>query len=191
MGSSFSASSSPEAALVRRRMSYAEFEALPGDVRAEYVDGVALMSPPGTWDHQTVAFEVAHAVKLALPNLVTVVEAGVATGPMRRRIPDVAVVEAVPDAMWAEVPLLIAVEVLSPSTRSEDTLRKSTEYQQAGVGQYWIVDREHRSITVLVNNGSGWDIRLELTDDQPTGAVAVGEHGEVPLDLHAILRRDS
>lgn len=175
------------ARLERRRMSYDEFLALPADVRAEYVDGEVIVSPPADWEHQSVAFRVARAIDGALPDLVTVTEAGVATAEWKRRIPDVAVAETMPGELWAEQPLVIAVEVLSPGTRTEDTLRKSGEYQQAGVGQYWIVDREHRRLTVLLNTGTEWAIAHELDEQQPVAEVEVAGHGTVPLDLGDIL----
>jgi len=54
------------------------------------------------------------------------------------RVPDVLVFrERVDDTLVTETPLLV-VEVLSPSTRSEDTIRKAPEY--AGAGQFWVVD---------------------------------------------------
>jgi hypothetical protein len=110
-------------ALRRRRMSYDEYLALPESVRAEWVDG-----------------EVVEAVGVHLPN-------------KRERIPDIVVVEREPDTAYVTDTPVLLVEILSPSTRSEDTLRKSTEYLAAGVGQYWLVDRDHRAIDVLENAG--------------------------------------
>ncbi len=37
-------------------------------------------------------------------------------------------------------PLLLAVEVLSPSTRSVDLLLKHGVYAESGVASYWVVD---------------------------------------------------
>lgn len=171
----------------RRRMSLDDFLALPDDVRAEYVDGEAIMTPPATWSHQSVAFKVALSLESALTDVVIAPEAGVRTHPQRFRIADVAVAETMPDGRFTEAPPLVVVEVLSPSTRSEDTVRKSHEYAAVGVGQYWIVDREAGSLTVFANNGSGWDVLLELDETHPQGSVDVGDHGSVDLDLVRIL----
>ena len=46
-------------------------------------------------------------------------------------------------------PLLLAVEVLSPSTRSKDLLLKRGLYQDSGVESYWIVDPDEVSVTAL------------------------------------------
>ena len=168
-------------------MSVDDFLALPGDVRAEFVDGVATMSPPGTWAHQGVALAVAMALKNALPDLAVATETGVRINAGRFRVSDVGVAEMTPEGRFAETPPLMVVEVLSPSTRSEDTVRKSTEYAAVGVAQYWIVDPEAGTLTAYANNGAGWDVLLELDETHPQGTVDVKDHGPVELDLVSIL----
>ena len=42
----------------------------------------------------------------------------------------------------------LVIEILSPSTRSNDRLRKYNLYQQAGVREYWIVDPDMRVLQV-------------------------------------------
>lgn len=46
----------------------------------------------------------------------------------------------------------IVFEVLSPSTRRIDLIRKASLYARAGVGEYWIVDPETESIEVRAGN---------------------------------------
>ena len=46
-------------------------------------------------------------------------------------------------------PPLLAVEVLSPSTRRVDLLLKRDRLQAAGVPSYWLADPEHGTVTVL------------------------------------------
>jgi len=85
-----------------------------------------------------------------------------------------------------EPPLLVA-EVLSPSTRAEETVRKSMEVAEGGIGQHWIVDPELRSIDVLMTTNGAWDVLAHLDDQHPTAEIAVGGHGTVPLDLNVVL----
>jgi Uma2 family endonuclease len=46
-------------------------------------------------------------------------------------------------------PPLLAVEVLSPSTRRIDLLLKRDRYQAAGAAAYWLVDPEEPSVRAL------------------------------------------
>ena len=170
----------------RVAMSFAEFERLPDDVFAEYIDGCAVVSPWPDMEHQTVAFEMAKLLEAALPETHVVMETGLRTVQDGHRIPDVMVLPAYKNAVWTEQTPILTVEVSSPSTRPEDLFRKSTEYQAVGVGQYWLVDRRQRTLAVLGNNGAGWDVLLDLDADRPQGEVAVGEHGVVRLDVEAL-----
>jgi Uma2 family endonuclease len=173
--------------LDRRRMSFEDFNALPEGVRAEYVDGVAIVNPPSSPPHNEISARLLILLRATLSGLHVGFELGVDLGGRRLRIPDLVVVDRLEEALWTkQVPKLV-VEVLSPSTRTEDMLRKVQDYQVAGIGQYWIVDRDERRLIVMVNNGDGWDFMLELTDESPTGEVAVGEFGTVELDLAALL----
>ena len=46
------------------------------------------------------------------------------------------------------------IEILSPSTQRHDRLTKLNLYQRAGVGEYWIVNPEDRTVQVmLLENG--------------------------------------
>ncbi|MEV5000680.1 Uma2 family endonuclease [Nocardioides sp. LML1-1-1.1] len=173
--------------LERTPMSRADFDALPEGVRAEYVDGVAIMSPPARGRHQDVTGNVLVALRQALPGAVVRTEAGFALPSGSLRVPDISVQVVRDDEHWSpEVPVLV-VEILSPSTREEDLFRKATDYRRAGIAQYWVVDRVARTLSVLVNAGEEWDIGLALTEERPTGSIAVADLGEVELDLSALL----
>ena len=53
-----------------------------------------------------------------------------------------------PDSIRYEGAPDLLVEILSPSTRMKDMILKLHKYQRAGVREYWIVDPEHRKVTV-------------------------------------------
>jgi Uma2 family endonuclease len=43
-------------------------------------------------------------------------------------------------------PLLLAVEVLSPSTRAKDLILKKGLYEDSGVATYWVLDPDEESL---------------------------------------------
>jgi len=176
-----------EPGLRRLRMSWEDYVALPDEVRAEWVDGEVVVSPRPSLRHGVVVTRVGSLLQTALPALVTVSESGVWLPGNRLRGPDVMVLSSLHETTWAEEPPVIVVEVLSPSTHREDTTRESGEYAEGGVGQYWVVDPDHRTVDVYLNRGGGWDLLLHLDEPHPAGEVAVGDHGVVPLDLTTLL----
>jgi Uma2 family endonuclease len=55
-----------------------------------------------------------------------------------------------PPPEWENAPTpFLVVEVLSDTTRRRDRIEKRGLYLEAGVDEYWIVDGERRSITVI------------------------------------------
>lgn len=159
-------------ATTARKWTIEEWRALPEDGRRyELIDGILLvngvivpdgdlealpreMTPSPSWSHQDA---VARLLLLLLPYArermlgdVIVSPADVELEPGRVVEPDLFVVPLVggkrPRA-WEEVGrLLLAVEVLSPSTARVDRTLKRHFYQRAGVPEYWIVDVDARLI---------------------------------------------
>lgn len=172
--------------LERVPMAFDEYLALPESARAEYVDGHAVVTPSPVGPHQNAARRIANAIE-AGTDLKVVEAVGVWTGERRSRIPDVVATRVPVLGAWADEIPVIVVEVLSPSTRSEDTLRKSVEYLGAGIHQFWTVDLELRAITVLEAAGDAWDVVLTLDSAHREGRVAVLAHGTVRLNLDEVL----
>jgi Uma2 family endonuclease len=86
-----------------------------------------------------------------------------------------------------EAPCPFDMEVLSPSTRPADTIRKSMEYAEGGVGQYWVVDPDLRAIDMWRNVEGEWELLARLDEEHPTAEVELAGVS-VPLDLRSILR---
>ena len=173
--------------LERIPMSWEEFDALPEGVRAEYVDGVAIVSPAARGRHQDVAVNILIALRQALPGATVRHEAGFHLRSGSHRIPDVSVQRVRDDEYWSDEPPVLLVEVLSPSTRREDVFNKSDDYRRAGVEQYWIVDRDAGELIIRRNAGEEWETLLELDEKTPRGEVAVADLGTVALDLGELL----
>ena len=66
------------------------------------------------------------------------------------------------------------VEVLSPSTRSKDTLLKAHKYCDAGCREYWIVDLENEEVIVQDYENERLNIRYSFDDSIPI-AVSGGK----------------
>ena len=80
----------------------------------------------------------------------------------------------------------LAVEILSPSTRSRDMILKLYKYEKAGVREYWIIDPEHRIVTVHFFDTDYYDpVRYTFHDRIP---VAISE-GKCSIDFSRIADR--
>jgi Uma2 family endonuclease len=48
----------------------------------------------------------------------------------------------------------LAIEILSPSTRSRDERLKRDLYERVGVEEYWLVDPDHNTLTIYRRQGT-------------------------------------
>ena len=80
------------------------------------------------------------------------------------------------------------IEVLS-TNRTDDLVRKSTEYLAAGARQYWIVAPRDRVVEVFELSGSGMgaDCPVKLSDDALEATVKVPSYGVIEVTLACIL----
>lgn len=145
-----------------------------------------MMAPVG-FDHGDAVIQLSTLLGPLFPDYYVVSEVGTWLPRNRLRAPDVMLVDTRPQGPFVTEPALMVAEVLSRPTRSEDTLRKSMEYAEGGVGQYWIVDPEMRAIDVMRNVGGAWEPSAHLDEDHPIAEVELADV-RVPLDLRSILR---
>ncbi|WP_183095036.1 Uma2 family endonuclease [Nocardioides stalactiti] len=171
-------------ALQRIPMSWEEYLATPEHPRHEWVDGMAVVSPDPVWRHERVARKLANLFD-AVDGLYGSSGGNVKLPENRVRIPD-ALATTQPEGLFIEQPVLV-VEVLSPSTRSEDLVRKPPEYAAAGIEQYWIVDPAQRSLEVKQLVDGRWVGLARFDDLTPVGEVAIGDHGVVVVNLLDLL----
>lgn len=140
------------------KLSLAQFDALPDDgERRELLDGQVLLTPPPRAVHRRAAGHLHVLLLPACPEDLEVFLAPFDYRPDDRTSlqPDLMVLRCA-DVELDRVrrPLLLAVEILSPSTRAKDLLKKRRLYRETGVGSYWIFEPEEAVLTVLeLNNG--------------------------------------
>jgi Uma2 family endonuclease len=129
--------------------------ALPDDGnRYEVIGGELYVTPAPSWTHQRAVLELAlvltpYVRQHAIGDLY-IAPADVMFGPRDMVEPDLFVVPLVngaPPRAWEEVGrVLLAVEVLSPSTIRADRSRKRELYQRKNVPGYWVVDVDNRMV---------------------------------------------
>jgi Uma2 family endonuclease len=84
----------------------------------------------------------------------------------------------------------LVVEVLSPSTRRTDRHEKFYEYAQAGVGEYWMVDPDARTIEVFVLREGAYELLGKWSEgEEARSEVLVGFR--VAVDEVITSRRES
>jgi Uma2 family endonuclease len=129
--------------------------ALPDDEnRYEVVDGELLVTPAPAELHQRavtlLAIELGNYAREQGEFEVLVSPADLELDPHGMVQPDVfaqGFVNGRPSVSWnTGAPLLLAIEVLSPSTARADRTTKRRRFQRAGIPEYWIVDLDARVI---------------------------------------------
>ena len=133
-----------------RELTRADLEAMPDDGhRYELIDGVLIVSPSPRFRHQDAVGNLYVILRQAAVGGVKVLLAPFDVVLAEDTViqPDllVAPIAAFTDRDLPAAPLL-AVEVLSPSTRGVDLLLKKERLQRAGCAHYWVVDPAEPSV---------------------------------------------
>jgi Uma2 family endonuclease len=141
-----------------------DLDQLPEDgIRRELLDGVLLVSPSPTDIHQIIAGRLMVALEETCPDDLQVTQAvEIRMSSTRSFIPDVLV--ATDEAarrrgrFYAPHEVVLAVEIVSPSSVSMDRITKPALYAQAGIPFYWRIE---------VGNG----IEVHLCELDPSAGV--------------------
>ena len=161
--------------------------------RYELIDGELLVTPAPRTAHQLIALELWALINAHLGResfglaLMSPSELELRPGTIAQ--PDVFVIPATTviaadTLQWSDVTsLLLAVEVLSPSSNRTDRVIKRDFYMEAGVAEYWIVDLEAR----VVERWRPAQETPELHRDRVEWAPLGG--GALSVDLPALFAR--
>jgi Uma2 family endonuclease len=155
-------------ALTTKKLTYDDLEAIPleraGD-RHELIDGELVVTPSPIPVHQIISANIEYAlarlVRESGLGLVLHAPVDIRFTPENVLIPDIIyiaqnrlhiigpkTIDAAPD---------LVVEILSPGTRRRDLEIKQALYVRFGVQEYWIVDPEARTVTVLTLTGDHYE----------------------------------
>jgi Uma2 family endonuclease len=129
----------------------ADLELTPDDgVRYELVDGMLMVTPTPLAIHQRSLGKLCFQLAPACPEHLEVFRVEFRPHSRLALVPDLVVLRYDdPGTQWLEEPLLLAVEVLSPATRTVDQVFKRKLYEGAGVASYWMFDPDEVRLTVL------------------------------------------
>jgi Uma2 family endonuclease len=125
-----------------------DLDALPEDgIRRELIDGVLHVSPSPASFHQIIAGRLMVALEESCPPGYVVTQAvEVRVSKRRSFIPDVLVVTAESAAAnprkFQPHEVLLAVEIVSPSSTGMDRVAKPGFYAEAGIPFYWRIETE-------------------------------------------------
>ncbi len=152
--------------------------------RYEVQEGVLIVSPQPRQRHQNVVLGLGSQLLAQRPDGVRVTpEADVIIDPHTPatvRIPDLVVCRGDEDATLTAADVLVAIEILSPGTRRVDLVMKRSEYAEAGIEHYWIVDPDERFLEALILvDGAYVGRRVE-------GVFTTSVPFEVTIDLDAL-----
>lgn len=173
---------------MRHTYTASDLATMPDDGnRYELIDGTLIVTPAPAMRHQRAATRLVVVLAAACPPGLEVFAAPfdvrLATDTVVQ--PDVLVVrqDDLDDAGLPAVPLL-AVEILSPSTRLVDLNLKKARYEKARCPAYWIVDPDEPSLTVWQLEDDGrYSATAHVTGDETLAVTTPFEVSLVPASL--------
>jgi Uma2 family endonuclease len=178
---------------LERYWTVADLEDLPDDGnRYEVIDGELFVTPAPALKHQEAAFQLGRVLADFLERQ-HVGHAFIAPGdiifsPKRGVQPDIFVTPLFngrrPERFADVGHLLLAVEVLSPSTARADRVSKRRLYREEQVDEYWIVDLDARTIERSTPVDARVDVLADTLQWTPNGAAE-----SLTIDLVAYFRR--
>ncbi len=165
-----------------RKWTYEDYAAIPPDLlRHEIIDGEHFVNSAPSLYHQEVS------VRLAAQLFRAIAESGlgmVYCAPIDVQLsehdvvqPDLVVVLEgnrdilIPSRVMGPPDLVI--EILSPSTRTNDRTRKKDLYCEAGVPEYWIVDSETHTVQQYRHRAGVYELVATANDEITTPYVTL------------------
>ena len=169
----------------------ADVDALPDrdGVRYELVDGVPHVMTPPRIEHQNALLELHLALRVTAPPGLRVVQGvGVLLAEDQRPIPDLVVIRTA-DRTLFNIPaddVVVAAEVVSPSSRSDDRFRKPALYAQAGIPCYLRVELDPPHVVAYRIGADG--LYEEAGRADPGAVLTLTEPFPITIDPAALVR---
>ncbi|MEJ7833334.1 MAG: Uma2 family endonuclease [Nocardioides sp.] len=153
-----------------REFTPADLAAMPDDGnRYELIDGALIVTPSPVTRHQVAVGELHLLLRLACPDSLRVLMAPLDVTISSNTVMQPDLLVAPRDSFLVEglagAPLL-AVEVLSPSTRHIDLGLKRSRYEAAGCASYWVLDAAAPSIVAWeLEDGAYVEVGRAVADE--------------------------
>ena len=152
---------------VGRGLTWEDLQSIPDEDhwRYELVDGSLLVSPGPELIHQRAVAKMMMLLHAVCPPHVEVLPAPFDFTPQTGFVlqPDVMVLDPErSESNRTYVAPLLAVEVLSPSTRTKDRVLKRAVYAEHGVPSYWIVDPAAPSLLAFELVGGDYQVVADV-----------------------------
>ncbi|QBR92270.1 Uma2 family endonuclease [Nocardioides euryhalodurans] len=171
-----------------RPLTAADLAAMPDDGhRYELIDGTLVVTPAPSLRHQLVSSRLANLLDRHCPTGLLVL-----TAPTDVRLaddtllqPDILVVarETFDREKQSLPAVLLAVEILSPSTRHVDLSLKRARYEVAGCPAYWVVDPDALELTAWELSGDAYREVGHVSGDAAFAATQPFPVEVVPTEL--------
>lgn len=171
-----------------------DYYALPDERRVELIDGFIYdMAAPSTI-HQIIAMEFAVQIRNYIKKnkgecipFISPVDVQLDCDDKTMVQPDVLIVcdkSKIIKRCVMGAPDFV-VEVLSPSGRVKDTIKKLNKYLDAGVKEYWIVDPDKKSVLTYVFEDDQMPVIYGFEDEIPVGIY----DGKLKIDFKDIMEQ--
>lgn len=165
----------------------ADLDLMPDDgYRHELIDGSLLVTPSPSWNHQHVVGNLFIQLRQACPPdlYVMIAPFDVVLADDTIMIPDLLVArrDAFTKRDLPRAPLL-AIEILSPSTRRIDLMLKFSRLEAAGCPAYWVVDPDTPSLIAWELQDGAYTQVAKATGDESARLTSPFDVTVVPADL--------
>lgn len=182
-----------EYAVSKRQGNYTvqDYYALPDEKRVELIDGVFYDMSAPTFNHQRVIGEIHRQIaNFILENkrqcipMMSPVDVRLDCDDKTMVQPDVLILcDKTKIRKWGIMGAPdFVLEVLSPSTKSKDCIKKLEKYREAGVKEYWILDPYKRKLVVYSFEEELYPMVCGLEDKVP---VAIFEN-RLMIDMNGV-----
>ena len=170
-----------------------DYYALPEDQRVELIDGYFYEMLAPTFGHQTIGGEIYRQIANYIMDkggscrpFIVPVDVQLDRDERTMVQPDVGIV-CDPDkikrfGIYGAPDFL--VEVISPSTKKKDYIKKLAKYMEAGVREYWILDPYQKRLLVYFFEGDVFPVIYGLDQPVPVGIY----NGDLVIDFSNIAK---